>query len=377
MNNFKIIYHDNKQKARAGILFTDHGEINTPFFMPVGTLGTVKTIHQNDLKNDIKAKIILTNTYHLYLRPGINTIHKIGGIHNFINWNKPILTDSGGFQIYSLSNDRKITNDGVKFKSYIDGSYHFFSPEKIMEIQRIIGADIIMAFDECSPFPCNYKYATKSMELTHNWLIRCIEYIKNKSEIYKYKQYFFPIIQGSIYNDLRKKSAELISNLNFNGNAIGGLSVGEPITKMYEIINLITDILPYNKIRYLMGVGTPANILESISLGIDMFDCVIPTRNARHGMLFTWNGIINIKNKKWKNDYSLLDIHGNSYVDRIYNKAYLRHLFMSNEYLGKQIASLHNLCFYNSLLKEARIHIINGTFKKWKDKIIYHINKKL
>lgn len=369
-NFFEIKQTSNKGKVRAGVITTDHGQIETPIFMPVGTVASVKTVHQRELKEDIKAQIILGNTYHLYLRPKMETMQEAGGLHKFMNWDRPILTDSGGYQVFSLSKTRKMTEEGVKFKSHIDGSYHFISPEKSMEIQRQIGADIFMAFDECTPYPCQYNIAKDSMEMTHRWLKRCIEWTKQNPEIYGHKQRLFPIVQGSIYSDLRKISAEFISEQNAEGNAIGGLSVGEPEEEMYRITNEVTDILPKEKPRYLMGVGTPWNILESIGLGIDMMDCVMPTRNARNGMLFTWQGVINIKNEKWKNDFSALDETGVSYVDREYSKAYVRHLFTAKEYLGKQIASIHNLAFYLDLVRVARQHILAGDFYEWKDSII-------
>jgi tRNA-guanine transglycosylase len=369
-NFFEIKQTSNKGKARAGVITTDHGQIETPIFMPVGTVASVKTVHQRELKEDIKAQIILGNTYHLYLRPKMETMQEAGGLHKFMNWDRPILTDSGGYQVFSLSKTRKMTEEGVKFKSHIDGSYHFISPEKSMEIQRQIGADIFMAFDECTPYPCQYNIAKDSMEMTHRWLKRCIEWTKQNPEIYGHKQRLFPIVQGSVYSDLRKISAEFISEQNAEGNAIGGLSVGEPEEEMYRITNEVTDILPKEKPRYLMGVGTPWNILESIGLGIDMMDCVMPTRNARNGMLFTWQGVINIKNEKWKNDFSALDETGVSYVDREYSKAYVRHLFTAKEYLGKQIASIHNLAFYLDLVRVARQHILAGYFYEWKDSII-------
>ena len=364
-------------KARAGKITTDHGEIQTPIFMPVGTVASVKTIHQRELEEDIKAQIILGNTYHLYLRPGMETMQKAGGLHKFMNWHKPILTDSGGYQVFSLSDSRKMSEEGVKFKSHIDGSYHFISPEKSMEIQRQIGADIFMAFDECTPFPCEYNQAKLSMELTHRWLKRCIEWTKTHEEIYTHKQNLFPIVQGSIYHDLRKISAENIAEAGAVGNAIGGLSVGEPEEIMYEITDIVTDILPKEKPRYLMGVGTPWNILESIGNGIDMMDCVMPTRNARNAMLFTWQGVINIKNLKWKDDFSPLDEFGTSFVDREYSKAYVRHLFVSKEYLAKQIASIHNLAFYLDLVKVAREHILVGDFYEWKTQIIPQLKQRL
>lgn len=375
---FKLGNEDRNSKARAGIITTEHGIIETPIFMPVGTIGSVKSVHQRELKKDIQAQIILGNTYHLYLRPGTNILYKAGGLHKFINWDRPILTDSGGFQVFSLSQTRsKIQEEGVKFKSHIDGSYHFFTPEKSMEIQRFIGGDIFMAFDECTPYPCDYSYAKKSLNITHQWLQRCCKWCNENPELYGYKQHLFPIVQGSTFDDLRKISAEFISSVNADGNAIGGLSVGEPEEEMYRITDLVTDILPKDKPRYLMGVGTPWNILESISLGIDMMDCVMPTRNARNGMLFTWNGVINIKNKKWAEDFSELDSKGTSFVDHDYTKAYLRHLFSVNEFLGKQIASIHNLAFYLDLVKTARKHIINGDFYTWKKSIIPTLKTRL
>ena len=364
-------------KARAGKITTDHGEIQTPIFMPVGTVASVKTVHQHELEEDIKAQIILGNTYHLYLRPGMDTMQKAGGLHKFMNWHKPILTDSGGYQVFSLSDSRKMSEEGVKFKSHIDGSYHFISPEKSMEIQRQIGADIFMAFDECTPFPCEYNQAKLSMELTHRWLKRCIDWTKTHEEIYAHKQNLFPIVQGSVYHDLRKISAENIAETGAAGNAIGGLSVGEPEEIMYEITDIVTDILPKEKPRYLMGVGTPWNILESIGNGIDMMDCVMPTRNARNAMLFTWQGVMNMKNLKWKDDFSPLDEFGTSFVDREYSKAYVRHLFVSKEYLAKQIASIHNLTFYLDLVKVAREHILTGDFYEWKAQVIPQLKQRL
>ncbi len=366
-----------KSKARTGLLKTHHQEIQTPIFMPVGTIGSVKTVHQRELKEDINAPIILGNTYHLYLRPGTEILHKAGGLHKFIGWDRALLTDSGGFQVYSLGDMRKITEEGVKFKSHIDGSMHFFSPESVMKIQRYIGADIIMAFDECTPYPCDYSYAKNSMNLTHRWLIRCMSWLIDNKPYYNYGQYFFPIVQGSTYLDLRKESAEFIASAEAPGNAIGGLSVGEPEEDMYAMTDVVTDILPKDKPRYLMGVGTPWNILESIGLGIDMFDCVMPTRNARNGMLFTWEGIINIKNNKWKDDFSVLDAFGSSYVDSQYNKAYVRHLFMSKEYLAKQIATVHNLTFYLDLVNMAKKKIEEGVFYEWKESTIPRLKQRL
>ncbi len=374
---FNLLHTDQNSKARAGLIDTDHGQIETPIFMPVGTAGTVKAVHQRELVNDIKAQIILGNTYHLFLRPGLEVIESAGGLHKFNGWDKPILTDSGGFQVYSLAHRRKMNNDGVEFASHIDGSKHLFTPEKVMNIQRSIGADIIMAFDECTPYPCEYEAAKKSMELTHRWLKRCIQQFDSTPAKYNFSQSLFPIVQGSTYRDLRKESATFISEQNRDGNAIGGLSVGEPIEMMYELTDLVTDILPKDKPRYLMGVGTPANILEGISLGIDMFDCVLPTRNARHGLLFTRQGIINMRNEKWKKDHSILDIQGTAFVDQQYSKAYLRHLFQSEELLGGMIASIHNLAFYLDLVKEARIKIIEGTFYSWKKNIVPDLERRL
>ncbi|MBT8272622.1 MAG: tRNA guanosine(34) transglycosylase Tgt, partial [Bacteroidia bacterium] len=355
---FELNKRDDQSKARAGLITTDHGQIETPIFMPVGTAATVKTIHQRELKNDINPDVILGNTYHLYLRPQVEILEAAGGLHKFMNWDRNLLTDSGGYQVYSLSANRKIKEEGVKFKSHIDGSYHVFSPENVMEIQRSIGADIIMAFDECTPYPCDYNYAKRSMHMTHRWLDRCIEHLNKVPLKYDYDQTLFPIVQGSTYKDLRKQSAEYIANAGAEGNAIGGLSVGEPAEEMYEMAEIVCDILPEDKPRYLMGVGTPINILENIALGVDMFDCVMPTRNARNGMLFTAHGTINIKNKKWENDFSPIDDMAMTFVDTEYSKAYLKHLFTSNEYLGKQIASIHNLGFYMWLVRESRKHIL-------------------
>ena len=374
---FDLIQKDLNSKARAGKITTDHGTIETPIFMPVGTVATVKGVHQDELANDIDAPIILGNTYHLYLRPKTNIIQGAGGLHKFMNWNRNILTDSGGYQVYSLSGRRKIKEEGVKFKSHIDGSYHVFTPENVMDVQRTIGADIIMAFDECTPYPCDYHYAKRSMHMTHRWLERGINYLAENPEKYDYKQAFFPIVQGSTYKDLRKMSAEYIAGVGAEGNAIGGLSVGEPAEEMYEMADIVCSILPEDKPRYLMGVGTPINILENIALGVDMFDCVMPTRNARNGMLFTAHGTINIKNKKWEADYSAIDPMGITTVDLKYSKAYLRHLFVANEFLGKQIASIHNLGFYLWLVKEARKHIIAGDFRIWKDMMVKQMDKRL
>ena len=374
---FDLQATDSKSKARAGLLQTDHGEIQTPIFMPVGTAGTVKGVHQHELKDDVKAQIILGNTYHLFLRPGLEVIEQAGGLHKFNGWDKPLLTDSGGYQVYSLANSRKITEEGVKFQSHIDGSYHFFTPERAIDIQRIIGADIIMAFDECTPYPCEKKYAENSMHMTHRWLDRCISQMNQTTGKYGYNQTLFPIVQGSVYPDLRKQSAEYIANAGAAGNAIGGLSVGEPDEDLYSMTNLVTDILPTDKPRYLMGVGTPVNLLECIALGIDMFDCVLPSRNARHGMLFTRKGIINIKNKKWANDFSPIDPEGTSYVDSFYSKAYLRHLIVAKENLAIQIATLHNLTFYLALMAEAREHILQGDFMDWKETMIPKLSARL
>lgn len=367
---FTLTAHDKETKARAGTLTTDHGTIQTPIFMPVGTAGTVKAVHQREIKEDIKAEIILGNTYHLYLRPGLEVLEKAGGLHRFNGWDKPVLTDSGGYQVYSLSGTRKIVEEGVKFKSHIDGSTHFFSPENVMDIQRTIGADIIMAFDECTPYPCEYNYARKSMDMTHRWLQRCCDRFDATEGKYDYEQNLFPIVQGSTFKDLRIKSAETIASFNRAGNAIGGLSVGEPAEMMYEMTELVCDILPADKPRYLMGVGTPANILENIALGVDMFDCVLPTRNARNGMLFTTQGIINIRNEKWKSDFTPIDATLGGYASTFYSKAYLRHLVHSGEMLGAQISSVHNLTFYLWLVKQAREQIIAGTFRTWKNKMV-------
>lgn len=374
---FSISHTDTNSKARAGEMITDHGTIQTPIFMPVGTAGTVKAVHQHELKEDIKAQIILGNTYHLYLRPGLEIIEQAGGLHKFNGWDKPLLTDSGGYQVYSLSGQRKLTEEGAKFTSHIDGSKHFFTPENVMDIQRIIGADIIMAFDECTPYPCEYDYAKNSMAMTHRWLKRCCKRFDETEEKYGYAQTLFPIVQGSVYPNLRKQSAEFIASQNREGNAIGGLSVGEPAEDMYAMTEVVCDILPADKPRYLMGVGTPINILESIDLGIDMFDCVMPTRNARHGLLYTQNGIMNMKNERWKNDFSPLDENGTSYVDHQYSKAYVRHLVHSQELLAAQIASIHNLAFYLWLVTEARKQIIAGTFREWKNKMIKQLGTRL
>lgn len=374
---FSLTATDPHSKARAGVITTDHGEIQTPIFMPVGTAGSVKAVHQRELKNDIDAKIILGNTYHLYLRPGLPLLEKAGGLHQFIGWDRPMLTDSGGYQVYSLGENRKITEEGVIFKSHIDGSRHTFTPEGVMDIERTIGADIIMAFDECTPYPCEYDYAKKSMGLTHRWLERCVKRVNETVPKYGYEQVLFPIAQGSVYKDLRKQSAEFIANQQQPGNAIGGLSVGEPHELMYEMTDLVCEILPADKPRYLMGVGTPENILECIALGIDMFDCVMPTRNARNGMLFTTQGIINIRNEKWKDDLSALDPALGGHVSTVYSKAYLRHLIIAKEILGAQIASIHNLSFYLWLVRQARIKIEEGTFASWKDKMVKIVSHRL
>jgi queuine tRNA-ribosyltransferase len=375
--SFQISHTDSTTKARAAVLKTDHGEIKTPVFMPVGTAGTVKAIHQKELKEDVKAQIILGNTYHLYLRPGLDILEKAGGLHKFNSWDGPILTDSGGYQVYSLADRRKMTEHGVVFQSHIDGSKHEFTPERVMDIERTIGADIIMAFDECTPFPCDYKYAKKSMHITHKWLERCIGRFDETESKYGYTQKLFPIVQGSVYADLRKQSAEFIAQQGREGNAIGGLSVGEPTEVMYEMTELVCDILPKDKPRYLMGVGTPANILEGIALGVDMFDCVMPTRNARNGMLFTRNGIMNMRNEKWKDDLNPIDEGGTSFVDKQYSRAYLRHLFAAKEILGPMIATQHNLAFYVWLVTEARKHIIDNTFGVWKEKMVKQVSKRM
>ncbi|WP_210463490.1 tRNA guanosine(34) transglycosylase Tgt [Rufibacter roseolus] len=374
---FDLVAKDPASKARAGELTTAHGKIQTPIFMPVGTAGTVKAVHQRELKEDVKAQIILGNTYHLYLRPGLNVLEKAGGLHKFNGWDFPILTDSGGYQVFSLSGTRKIIEDGVKFRSHIDGSSHLFTPENVMDTQRTIGADIIMAFDECTPYPCDYTYARNSMERTHRWLQRCIDRFDSTEGKYGYEQTLFPIVQGSTYKDLRIQSAETIASKNRPGNAIGGLSVGEPAEMMYEMTELVCDILPSDKPRYLMGVGTPANILENIALGVDMFDCVLPTRNARNGMLFTTQGIINIRNERWKEDFSPIDAELGGYVSTFYSKAYLRHLMHATEMLGAQIASVHNITFYLWLVGQAREQIIAGTFRTWKDEMVKKLMTRL
>ena len=375
--HFKLIKKDSATKARLGELTTAHGKIQTPIFMPVGTAATVKGVHQHEIDKDTQAQIILGNTYHLYLRPGLEVLEKAGGLHEFMNWQKPILTDSGGYQVYSLSGKRKIKEEGVKFQSHIDGSYHLFTPENVMDIQRTIGANIVMSFDECTPYPCDYNYAKKSMYMTHRWLKRCCVRFDNTEPKYGFEQSLFPIVQGSIYKDLRKQSAENIASFEREGNAIGGLSVGEPHELMYEMTEIVCNVLPEDKPRYLMGVGTPTNLLENIALGVDMFDCVMPTRNARNGMIFTSEGTINIKNKKWAEDFSPLDKNGTSYVDSKYSKSYVRHLFTVNEMLGKQITTLHNIRFYLWLMEKAREHLAAGTFTEWKNKMVKKLDIRL
>jgi len=375
--NFEVQYKDVNSSARAGKISTEHGEIETPIFMPVGTQGTVKAVHFSELENEIYAQIILGNTYHLYLRPGLDLLQKSGGLHAFNTWQKPILTYSGGYQVYSLSHRRKLTEQGVTFQSHIDGSKHLFTPENVMDTQRIIGADFIMAFDECTPYPCDYQYAKKSLKITHDWLLRCIQRFDHTTPLYGYEQTLIPIVQGSVYKDLRTESAEFIAAQNRAANAIGGLAVGEPASIMYEMTDLVCSILPKDKPRYLMGVGTPANILESIALGVDMFDCVMPTRNARHGLLFTSEGIINIKNQKWKDDFSPIDKNVPASTSRKHSKAYLRHLFVVEEYLAAQIASIHNLSFYLWLVSEARTQIKQGTFTEWKTEMVKKVSTRL
>lgn len=374
---FDVSATDGHSKARAGLIATDHGDIETPVFMPVGTAATVKAIHNKDLEEQVRPHIILGNTYHLFLRPGLDVISRAGGIHRFMSWRKSVLTDSGGYQVYSLAERRKMTSEGVTFQSHIDGSRHFFSPERVIDIQRTIGADIIMAFDECTPYPCDYGYAARSMKLTHDWLQRCCQHFDNTNGHYGYKQTLFPIVQGSTYRDLRADSAKYISDCNREGNAIGGLSVGEPKDSMYEMTELVCDILPADKPRYLMGVGTPENIIECIGLGVDMFDCVMPTRNARNGMLFTKEGIINIRNKKWQFDTNQVDPQGDAFVDTMYSRAYLRHLFVAGEMLGPMIATLHNLSFYTWLAREARKQILAGNFAAWKKDMTAKVTQRL
>jgi queuine tRNA-ribosyltransferase len=375
--DFKILYQDKKSRARAGKLVTDHSEIQTPIFMPVGTAGTVKGIHRGELLDDVNAPIILGNTYHLYLRPGLEILRGAGGLHSFMNWDRSILTDSGGYQVFSLAANRKLKPEGAWFSSHIDGSKHIFTPENVVDTQRIIGADIMMAFDECTPWPCDLRYARDSLKLTHQWLDRGLEQFHSTEALYGHRQAFFPIVQGSVFRELRKESASYVAEKGALGNAIGGLSVGEPAEDMYAMIEVVNEVLPEDKPRYLMGVGTPVNILEAISMGVDMFDCVMPTRNGRNGMLFTSGGIINIKNRKWMNDYSPIDPEGNSQVDLQYSKAYLRHLIISGEMLGAQIASLHNLAFYLTLVRSAFDKIKNGTFTAWKESIIPALNTRL
>ena len=375
--DFQLLKQDDASNARAGLITTDHGTIETPIFMPVGTVASVKAVHLHELKDDIKAQIILGNTYHLYLRPGLDILKQAGGLHQFNGWDKPILTDSGGFQVFSLSGNRKLAEEGAHFRSHIDGSKHLFTPENVVDIQRIIGADIIMAFDECTPGDAPYEYAKKSMQLTHRWLKRGLSHFDETEGLYGYRQTFFPIVQGCVYPDLRRESAKMIADQGRDGNAIGGLAVGEPTEKMYEMIEVVNEILPKDKPRYLMGVGTPQNILEAIERGVDMFDCVMPTRNGRNGMLFTMNGVMNMRNEKWKNDFSPLDEFGTSYVDAAYSKAYLRHLFISKELLAMQIASIHNLAFYLELVKEARRQILAGTFSGWKKEMVEKLGRRL
>jgi queuine tRNA-ribosyltransferase len=374
---FELQHTDPRSNARAGLITTAHGQIETPIFMPVGTQGTVKAVHMRELEQDIKAQIILGNTYHLYLRPGLDILEQAGGLHRFNGWEKPILTDSGGFQVFSLAHNRKLTEDGAVFRSHIDGSKHVFTPERVMDIERTIGADIIMAFDECTPGNAEYAYAKKSLDLTERWLGRCITRFNETESKYGYEQALFPIVQGCVYPDLRKRAAENVASKEADGNAIGGLAVGEPTEKMYEMIEIVNEILPLNKPRYLMGVGTPANILEAIERGVDMFDCIMPTRNGRNGQLFTRNGILNMRNKKWANDFSPVDPQGPSFVDTFYTKAYLRHLFIVNEILALQIASIHNLAFYLQLVKDARAHIAAGDFTAWKKSIIEDVSRRI
>ncbi len=374
--HFELLHQDKETNARLGLLHTDHGTITTPIFMPVGTVGSVKGVHQQELRDDIQAQIILGNTYHLFLRPGTDILEKAGGLHGFMGWERPILTDSGGYQVYSLAGSRKINEDGVRFQSHLNGSYLYFTPEKAIEIQRSIGADIIMAFDECTPYPCDYKYAKNSMELTHRWLKRCYDHMDQTKGLYAHEQCLFPIVQGSTYKDLRTISAETIAEFGTIGNAIGGLSVGEPEDELYEMTEHVCSILPKDKARYLMGVGTPWNILECIALGIDMFDCVMPSRNARHGMLFTWEGTINIKNLKWADDFSPIDENSKVWVDQVYTKAYLRHLIKAQEYLGIQIATIHNLAFYLELVEQARQHIKAGDFLSWKNTMVKQLSQR-
>jgi queuine tRNA-ribosyltransferase len=374
---FNLQTRPSHTEARAGEIETDHGKVPTPVFMPVGTLGSVKGVNPRDLEVSVQAPMLLANTYHLFLRPGVETLDIAGGVHRFVNWKKPVLTDSGGYQVFSLSQNRKLSREGARFQSHIDGSRHLFTPENVVDLQRSIGADIIMAFDECTPYPCDYHYAKESMALTHQWLTRGIKRFRETQPKHGYSQSLFPIVQGSVYKDLRKESASYITDTDLEGFAIGGLSVGEPVNLMYEMVEVVNEILPSDRPRYLMGVGTPVNILESIDRGIDMFDCVIPTRNGRNGMLFTKNGIINIKNLKWKNDFSPIEKNGESYVDHYFSKAYLRHLTISKEITAAQIATLHNLSFYMWLVKKAREHILNGSFKSWKNEMTEKLNYRL
>ena len=374
---FDLLTTDKSSSARAGIVHTDHGDIPTPIFMPVGTVGSVKAVHQAELRNSINAKIILGNTYHLYLRPGLDILHQAGGLHKFNSWDRPILTDSGGFQVFSLADNRKITEEGCTFRSHIDGSKHIFTPERVMDIQRIIGADIMMALDECPPGTSDFNYAKKSLGLTHRWLDRCISRFDSTEPLYGHSQTLFPIVQGCTYADLRRQSAEKVASLGADGNAIGGLAVGEPTEVMYEMIEVVNEILPKDRPRYLMGVGTPMNLLEGVERGVDMFDCVMPTRNGRNGMLFTKNGIMNMKNVKWADDFSPIEEDGASFVDTLYSKAYLRHLFHAQEFLAMQIASVHNLAFYLWLVGEARRHIIAGDFSQWKPQMLAHVSQRL
>ena len=374
---FELLSKEKNSSAKCGLLYTDHGVIETPIFMPVGTVGSVKGIYQRDLREDIKAQIILGNTYHLYLRPGLDIINKAGGLHKFISWNRPILTDSGGFQVFSLTQNRKLTEEGCLFRSHIDGSKHLFTPENNVETQRMIGSDIVMALDECTPGDADYNYALKSLKLTQRWLERGIKHFKETEPLYGYRQFYFPIIQGCVYPDLRKMAAEHALSFDMDGYAIGGLAVGEPTEKMYQVLELLDPIMPLNKPRYLMGVGTPCNLLEAIARGVDMFDCVMPTRNGRNGMLFTENGVMNMRNRKWADDFSPIDPNGTSFVDKVYTKAYLRHLFVAGEMLAAQIASEHNVAFYLNLVKQAREHIKAGDFTQWKNKMVKRLENRL
>ena len=374
---FELLSKEKNSSAKCGLLYTDHGVIETPIFMPVGTVGSVKGIYHRDLREDIKAQIILGNTYHLYLRPGLDIINKAGGLHKFISWNRPILTDSGGFQVFSLTQNRKLTEEGCLFRSHIDGSKHLFTPENNVETQRMIGSDIVMALDECTPGDADYNYALKSLKLTQRWLERGIKHFKETEPLYGYRQFYFPIIQGCVYPDLRKKAAEHALSFDMDGYAIGGLAGGEPTEKMYQVLELLDPIMPLNKPRYLMGVGTPCNLLEAIARGVDMFDCVMPTRNGRNGMLFTENGVMNMRNRKWADDFSPIDPNGTSFVDKVYTKAYLRHLFVAGEMLAAQIASEHNVAFYLNLVKQAREHIKAGDFTQWKNKMVKRLENRL